>query len=252
MRILGITESLNRLRSALDVSSKVYYVRFGDGELLLMNDDIRQTKGNQQKNSEVLRDELYESLNINDPLYLRAVGGSYPQEPGMVAGLFAPFEYRDKLDAILEYYLEENMSEFFNPVLFHYLGVFQPKLLYNFINKYIRNQSKMFVGGCSKEAMERFLGPIDVHVKIPSLNSYATINLWWKEIEERIHDVKVVVLAAGQSSRVIAKRLWNINAGVHCIDIGSIVDPIDGKFDTRTCWKMKGQEVMDYFYNDKG
>ena len=251
MKIMGIKESLIKLQQALDTYSKVYYVRFGDGDLRLIDGDIvREVTGNGQTNSKILRTELKESLNINDPLYLRATSGSYLIEPGMVDGLFAPFDNSKYLDDILNRQLDKNNipAEFLSPVLFHYLGVFQPKILRDFINNYVRPQSKMFVGGCDRSAMEHFFGKIKVYVETPATNSYASIDNWWGKIKSTHKDVNVIVLAAGYSSRVIAKRLWNIRANVHCIDIGSIVDPIAGKFDTRTCWKLKGREVRDYFY----
>lgn len=253
MKIAGIKESLVKLHQALDAHSKVYYVRFGDGDLRLMDNDIKEdskTRGNQQKNSEALRSELKESLNINDPSYLRAVSGSYPREPGMVDGLFVPFDNKKYLDNILkrQLYKENTPSIFLNPVLFHYLGVFKPKVLRDFINSYIRPQPKMFVGSCDRAAMESFLGKIKIYVETPAKNSYASIDSWWEGIENAYKDVKVIILASGQSSRVVTKRLWNIGAKVHCIDIGSVVDPVAGIFDTRTCWKLKGKEVRDYFY----
>lgn len=247
MKILGIEASLSKLQHTLDISSKAYFVRFGDGESLLMDGSLQQTKGNKQKNSVALRKELNESLNINDPLYLRAASGSYPLEPGMIPGLFAPFENRAELDRILEEQLGKDVDEFLNPVLFHYLGVFAPKALRMFIDRNIRHEPKMFVGSCSKEAMKHFFGQIDYYAETPEANSFASINSWWSEIAKQSANVHTIILATGQASRVVAKRLWNMHADVHCIDIGSIVDPVNGKFDTRTCWKLKGEEVQRYF-----
>ena len=249
MRIADTKESIDKLQHALDTYSKVYYVRFGDGETLLMNSDIKLTCGNRQENSEALRTELRESININDPLYLRAASGSYPLEPGMIDGLFAPFKNHEYLDNILNKQIDEgNRPELFlSHILFHYLGVFNQQILRDFINNYIRPYPKMFIGNCNKTPMEHFFGKIKVYVKTPTKNSYETIDSWWEEVKNTYEDVKVIILASGQSSRVIAKRLWAIDANVHCIDIGSIVDPVDSQFNTRTCWKIKGHDVYDYF-----
>jgi hypothetical protein len=249
MRIAGTKESLDKLQCVMDTHSKAYYTRFGDGDLLLMSNDIPRTKNNRQDNSAELRAELKESININDPLFLRAVSASYPLEPGMVDGLFAPFGNKEYLDTILDQFIDKiNQSELYlSHILFHYLGVFKPQVLTDFVNKYIRPYPKMFVGSCNKASMEGFFGDIKTYVETPAVNSYATIDNWWKEIEDSYEDVKVIILATGNTSRIIAKRLWNINANVHCIDIGSIVDPIDNKFDTRTCWKMAGKKVYNYF-----
>jgi len=247
MRIMGITESLIKLQDALDASKKAYYVRFGDGDSLMLNKSIKRDNRNKQENTRELRKELHESLNINEPFYLRAASGSYPIEPGMVDGLFAPFYNREDLDVILTQQLDEPTEELFNPILFHYLGVFAPKVLTAFIDRNIRHRSTMFIGSCSKEAMEKFFGKIKYYVETPSGNSYGAIQAFWPQVEKFSSDVDNIILATGQTSKVLAKRLWKINAEVHCIDIGSIVDPLDGKFNTRTCWKMKGREVRSYF-----
>ncbi len=118
MKIMGVNESLGRLQGLLDTHTKVYYVRFGDGDILLMSNSIKQTSGNKQKTSAGLRFDLLESFNIDNPLYLRAASGSYPTEPGMVVGLFAPFGNREQLDKILSEQLDKSVKEFFNPALF--------------------------------------------------------------------------------------------------------------------------------------
>lgn len=248
MRIMGIDESLKALCEALSVEEKVYYTRFGDGELLLIDEQIKSTKGNGQKTSVNIREELCESLNINDPLYMRALSGSYPKEPGMVDGLFAPFDNREHLDAIGQKYLIEAVEAFYNPVLFHYIGVFAPKVLADFIDLHIKNcRPLMFIGGSSKAAMERFFGPIDVYIQTPLTNSYASIRSWWPQVEQNCQDMSTIIISTGNTSRVCAKRLWKKDVQAHCLDIGSIVDPIDDRFDTRTCWKMEGKKIRNYF-----
>jgi len=246
MRILGVDDSLGSLELAMK-SKKAYYIRFGDGELLLLAQTIKMTKGNRQENSKELRSEINEAMNISDPFYLRAFSGAYPLEPGMCEGLFAPFGYRDDLDKIMFEYLRRQEPFFYNPVLFHYLGVFQPERLKRFIKENIRETKKMFVGCCSQKGMERLFGKIDYYVKTPSKNSYNYINDWWPDVRAHMYDVDTIILASGQSSAIVGKRLWKFEVEAHCIDFGSIVDPVDGVFDSRTCWKIKGKEVWEAF-----
>ena len=66
-------------------------------------------------------------------------------------------------------------------------------------------------------------------VETPGNNSYSSINEWWPEVEKNAHDVDVILPCSGMSSRVINKRLWNMGVNVKNLDIGSVVDAIDGK-----------------------
>jgi len=251
MKILTTSESLSQLESVLDSSPKAYYVRFGDVDILLTEDiEYKRPLGKDRiVSTPKLMLELREGLRIDDPLYMRGVSGIYETEPGMVDGLFASFSNKDDLNKILEQ--RTDTGTFFSPVLFHYLGVFKPMILRHFITKYIEDQPKMFIGCCSHENMEKFFGKIDIYIETPSTNSYGTIDEWWPEIEQNYKNIKVVLACTGQASRVIAKRLWNLDADVHCLDFGSIVDPIDNRFKTRTCWEMKGKEVNEFFIDSK-
>lgn len=249
MKILTTSESLYCLEAALVYSPKVSYVRFGDVDVLLTEgiDPGRPLGKNGTVQTPKLTEELRESLHIEDPYYMRGVSGVYETEPGMVDGLFAPFSNKDSLEKIL--YEQTASRVFFSPVLFHYLGVFRPEVLQHFIMAHIKYESKMFVGCCSKANMEKFFGKIDVYVETPITNSYGSIDEWWPQIDQNYEGVKVVLSCTGQASRVVAKRLWELDAIVHCFDFGSIVAAIDNDphHTKRTCWKMKGDEVRRFF-----
>jgi len=207
---------------------------------------------NQTRWSPELQQEMLDSIKINDPDYLKAFSLDYPLEPGMMQGLFAPFEEQDFIG---KQELEEKLNaiakpdELYNPVLFHYLAVFRTGAYRGFLDLYIRPKRKMFIGNCSKEQMEKMFGPIDFYIKTPAKSAYDSIDQWWPQVEKDIDKVDVVLPCAGQATRVIQKRLWHMGARVHSIDIGSVVDALDGQT-TRTWIKLKGWVVKHAFDPD--
>lgn len=242
MKIHDTTESLRALTKALDTSPGVFYTRFGDGDIYMMTG----RQGNNHRWSPQLQRELRESLNIRDEFYMKGLSLEYPAEPGMVEGLFAPHRTTPDLQRRINHVLNTGETEFYSPVLFHYLAVFKPDILRDFLDRYVRPFTKLFIGNCKKENMEKLFGKISHYVQVPRQNAYGSIREWWPKVEDCLDNVEVILPAAGYASRVIQKKLWNLGLPVHSIDFGSIVDAVDGQF-TRTWTKLKGPQVKEYF-----
>jgi hypothetical protein len=245
MKILSTTQTIEALSKALTFNKKAYFPRFGDGDFLLisgLNKTLIVNAGaNHQEYSPELQEELYDSIRISDPLYMKAVALEWKEEPGMIKGLFAPSNVEENVKTKIVEALDD--STYFNPIAFHYLSLFNPKVLKKFIKQHIFYQKKMFIGSASKENMEKFLGKINVYVETPKRNSYNSIDEWYGKILEYLDGIELIITCTGFASRVITKRLWNKNVVAHVIDLGSIVDPMDNNFQTRTCWRLKGKEV---------
>ena len=248
-QVHNTTKSLRILKKAMRSSDRVFYTRFGDGDIFLMNDRAGSegTVGNNRTVwSQTISNDLKESLNIQDPRFMKAVSLDYEKEKGMEKGLFAPFGNKADLIKMLGQMLDTDDTHFFNPVLFHYLACFKPQKLKNFFAEFVKPKKKLFIGNCDKANMELMFGPIDYYVKVPEKNAYAKIDQWWPEVLKVIDKVDVVLPCTGNATRVIQGRLWKMGAKVHSLDVGSIVDAMDGQT-TRTWLKMKGQEVRNAF-----
>ena len=243
-KVHNTTTSLKHLKRAMKSSDRVFYTRFGDGEICLMGDDKHADM--KARWSEGLRDELRESINIKDPNYLKAVSLDYECEKGMEPGIFAPFGNKDELIGRLNEVLKTGEKSFYQPVLFHYLACFKPQKLKNFISEFIRPKKKLFIGNCKKENMEKLFGPIDYYVEVPAQKSFDSIDEWWPKVLDCIDRVEVVLPCAGAPSNVVNARLWKMGVKVHSIDIGSVVDAMDGQV-TRTWLRLKGQEIRNFF-----
>jgi hypothetical protein len=133
---------------------------------------------------------------------------------------------------------------FESAIAFHYLSVFKQEKVIDFLNEFIRPKKKMFVGSIEKNAIEKLIGHVDYYVKIDGRNAYYSIDNWYNEVLENIDNCDVLIPAAGMATRVLNKRLWNLNKNIHSIDIGSVVDAVDDKL-TRTWIRKEGNKIKN-------
>ncbi len=236
----GCIESFDHLCARMDASEKVYFLRYGDGEVrAMMGEDCPWFK-----TSEGLVKELNESFVIDHPDYLLALGINMPFEPGMSKGVFAPYNDNDELEGfLLEKGLIKPDKTFENQIFFHYLSVFDSELMFNFFEKYIRPKRKVFIGCTPKDTAEKLYGHIDYYINIPPKNAYDSIDSWWPELLSSISSVDLVIPSAGAASNVIGKRLWELDKRVHVIDVGSIIDAVEGNT-TRKWIKLVGHRIQ--------
>ena len=233
-------ESFNYLKDKLDKHKKLYYTRFGDGEISLM-------MGNDTRNhhySKIYQKELIESFTILNQQYLIGLAVNYPKEKWMSYGVFAPFKSNSQSEEFLiKNNYNKNSDKYESFILFHYLSITKPKLLFNFFNEYIRPKKKMFIGSAKKDVAEKLYGKIDFYINTPPRFSYDTIDVWWPGVIASIDKVELVIPSAGAASNVIAKRLWMANKEIQLLDIGSLIDAIDKKI-SRTWIRLKGHKVQ--------
>lgn len=223
----------------MDSQRQVFYTRFGDGEVYTM---FGKNCLEHQYN-EKLGIGIRESFQIDHPRFLKAVGLNYQVEPGMVHGLFAPFIDNDELALQLEKNFAIPAGTLYEShVMFHYLAVFKPDVLNDFLNRYVRPRRKLFIGSTPREYAEKLYGPIQYYVSIPARDAYSRWDEWWPMVTSAVAKVDVVIPSAGVTSNVINLRLWEMGAEVHSLDIGSLVDAAMGK-SSRKWIRLMGHRV---------
>lgn len=243
--------SFESLTDALEHKPKVYFVRFGDGEVVaMMGKDHRN-----YRSSAGLISELKESFTIRDPDYMIGLSVNMPLEKGMSKGVFAPFSSNQHLASFIESEgLLNSTGIYESPILFHYLSVFYPERMYQFLERFVRPKKKMFIGCTEKKYAEMLYGNIHSYIPIPPRHAYDTIDQWWPSIENKLDSVDLVITSAGAASKVISKRLWFLEKKIHLLDIGSIIDAVEGKR-SRTWIRRVGhriQKVLPLHYRDNG
>jgi predicted O-methyltransferase YrrM len=241
IKVASVRESFNYLQNALLSSSKVFYTRFGDGvfEIIQKKDDASH------KFSHQLKSELEQALSMQHPDFIKAAVLGYPKEPGMKKRVFIegsvegswPQRY---IETVLKY---SDDKLYHNPILFHYLSVFKPALLRNFVKLFVRPKAKMFIGCCPKKDAEAFYGPIDFYIKTPEKQAYHFIDEWWPQVEKNAENVELVLPSAGLASKVISKRLWELKKNIQLIDIGSVNNILENR--NRPAWiKVIGLKTL--------
>ena len=231
------TETYQTICHLLDTNGKVYYSRFGDGDLFIM-------MGRNQANhdySEELAAELRASLIVEHPQFLKGLPVNFPKEKGMTKGLFERFYFNDELAEFVIKNIPVSFPVAFESSWFpNYYSVFKPNEMSLFLDKFVRSKKKMFIGSVPSEDIQKLFGKIDYYVQVPRRNAYSTIDNWWPEILKNIDSVEVVLPAAGMATRVIAKRLWDLNKEVHFLDFGSVIDAVSSFAPSRKWIKLKG------------
>lgn len=248
--ILNTTDSLKALCENMENHNRVFYSRYGDVDLyMMMGHDSAGREltiaygGNKTVFSEKLQKEMLNAFKINHPQYMIAMTGDYQVEEGMKRGVFAPFPDKKWIETSAN--LLAGRRDYYSHIIFHYLCVFKTRVFFDFIEKYVKPKKKLYIGSVPKEAAEKIVGHIDYHVSTPDETAYNSIDDWWKEVEQVIDKVEMVIPSAGQSSRVINGRLWDMGVNVQSMDIGSVFDVVY-RPTTRTWLREEGHRVLDF------
>ena len=242
-------ETYRTIDELLTKNKKLYYTRFGDGDLFIM----KGVHARNHRTEERLVNELHEAFTIKDPNYLIGLSVNYPCEKKMTKGVFIPFDMNDDLSLYLEKndLFKNDVYESF--IFFPYIAVFYPEMMFEFFEKHIRPKTKMFIGSTDKDTAEKLYGKIDYYVNTPGRFAYETIDEWWPQIENNADKVDLVIPSAGSASKVITKRLWYKNFNLQVLDVGSLIDAVDG-MKSRGWIRRKGhkvQKILPKQYRDK-
>jgi len=214
-------EIINRIKK-YKTGDKLYYVRYGDGDLIIMYPESEgQTIGraNQFHVTKKLQQELAASWNIEHEDYMLAAS----------LNLSSPFStdhgvhMHNKVIDLMQAGILKQRYQFYSHPTFESNFIFKPEKFIEFCNV-IHDKKKVWVNQFWHENVETILGNIEHHVQTPSINSYETVDEWYPDLLNVIDDVEVIILASGFSSRVLASRLWNAGINKIVLDIGSVVD----------------------------
>ena len=237
LRAKSTTETYQTLCRLLENEKKVYYTRFGDGDLFIM---MGRNQANHDYSKE-LAYELRESVQIDHPNFLKGLPVNFPREKWMTKGLFERFYFNDELAEFVISSFPSLIPVTFESSWFpNYYSVFKPVELSQFLDRYVRPKKKMFIGSVPVEDIQKLYGKIDYYIQVPRRNSYSEIDKWWPEVIKNIDSVEVVLPSAGMATRVISRRLWEMHKEIHCLDFGSVIDAVSSFTPSRKWIKLKG------------
>ena len=215
IKVLSAEETLKEIEF---LNKKMAYIRFGDGELQMM-EGWEGYKGNNY-NCDKLQDELLEAFQITDEDY--KIGIIYPYKDKKEREIFRNGNY-DYIGAILD---NSKRDKYLDSVALHYLSIVKPDIIKEFIKK-LNKKRIMLVGGEHLKEVNKFLD-IKYFVETPTTQSYYKIDEFYPEIIKNIKDIDIIVLGTGICSKVIQKRIWNEGHNVTTLDLGSFLDSLLG------------------------
>jgi len=213
--VLSVKESSEIILNKIKSKEIFTYVRFGDGDFIMMyKDTIGNIVGhsNRFKVTEKLQGELVESYNTDDENYLI----------GSTINDFSEHSTHNNIKVDKLTHLK-NKKEVLSYICLQETFLNDIGYFYDIV-KEMKQTSTMFVSNYNHDVLNNFYGDIKYHVKVPKQNSYENIDSWYQEIIKNIDNVDKIILSSGQSSRVIAKRLYESGYKKTIIDVGALSD----------------------------
>ena len=213
--LINRQDSIDILIKKLRDKEVFTFVRYGDGDYKMMYaESIGRIVGG---NNRILvtkrfRKELIDSYNIEDKNWLigSSVGDMSKRSTfkNIKLNKLPLLHQRDKLLAVgclMDSFIEDIER-------------------FKLFAKEMCKTSSMFVGCYNHSNLEAAYGSIKVYVQTPKQNSYSEIERIYKEVLTGLDKVDKIVLSAGQSSRIIAKRLYETSKEITIVDVGSVSD----------------------------
>jgi len=213
--LISRQDSIDILINKLKKKEIFTFVRYGDGDYKMMYaESIGRIVGGNNRFlvTKEFRKELIDSYNIEDKNWLigTSIGDISKRSTARNIKIdkLPALHQRDKLLAVgclMDSFIEDIER-------------------FKLFAKEMCKTSTMFVCNYNHSNLEKAYGEIKVFVETPKQNSYSDIENIYKEVLKGLDKVDKIVLSAGQSSRIIAKRLYETSKEITVIDVGSVSD----------------------------
>ncbi|KAF2513552.1 GT-D fold domain-containing glycosyltransferase [Flavobacterium foetidum] len=242
--IVSTTDTLDEVEASILTKQKGAYLRFGDGDVFLMNGMRDSYQTTDKKLSEEMKEvflmqgsHIYKCLAIHSDRFGYEEGmsaGNHKNEDKFALKLFT---------ACFVYFVG---CKIYSPVALHFTSTNNVARANSFL-KTLKSNTKIFVGNQSVnvDLKELLFGSKAVHVKTPEKDAYSEIDRIENEVLNLIatnDDFFVITIAMGCSGRPLMKRIWEKNHNVFLFDFGSLLDGISGN-NTRKWLKINNLDL---------
>lgn len=231
-------ETADQLEKLIKSGERFAFVRFGDGEILLM--DGWKGKERQHFNSPELQKEMQEAFSVADENFMMAMTGEREEDDTLIEspayrGLFGRFDpkHNKTVDDLIEKYKKRDTYWTVNTL--PYLAVYRPTRFVQLM-KALKNKKVAFVGPRHLMLNSNIKKAYNVSTWISAPAKQAYYELDHIEKNVRSVDADIVLIALGCASNILQKRLWK-DYKASTIDTGSISDALAGNFQKRG-WMM--------------
>jgi len=241
--VCGVAETCDKLKARFSKREATCFLRFGDGDLILMNGQENESL---HDNSPELQKELTEAFTHNEEGYFVSSVAGQINEGRMQKGLFAAPEYSEQLLEIVNRFRPDETLD--NANALGYMSVFEPDWFVDFLRASVHGRKVLFVGGkdlCTSGLVRRVFN-VQTFFPLPMSNAYYEIQNRVDEIKELTKTHDMIICAAGMATRVLAKRLWTQGFRTDFIDIGSIADALAGITSRSWMRMISGDYISNY------
>ncbi|HEY3402523.1 MAG TPA: hypothetical protein VGK59_03990 [Ohtaekwangia sp.] len=213
IQLKGTHSSLEYIQQLFSQNKRAFYSRFdlADVNMILNRNasDHGVTPG--------LSKEVTETFQINHPLFVRVIA---------VSRTTSNISSRKMLELLAEKGGSSETIILENPVFQQFMSVFQPDQMREVLEEMTHHKRKLFIGSLPQQKAEELMGTVAHYIETPSSEAYTNINTWWPEVVKHIHDVEMVVVAAGDATHLINKRLWEMGVEIQSLDIDFLANTI--------------------------
>lgn len=247
--IISPKETLNEIKANIEENKNGAYIRFGDGDIFLINNKNKHRNQNissaiSQEMKDVIsmkNNGLMKSLAIHSDKYGMEIlmkPGSH-ERPNWEADYFINKTYK--------YFLGEKI---YSPVSLHYQLLNDKSDIIDCIG-IIKNQKPIFVGSEKNDdnILSNVFG-VESFVKTPHRNAYSDIDDIEIELKNNLNKdgFNLVLLSCGPIAKILIKRILNSNEyNVFMLDLGSVVDVFHGRKDWT--WFAESGVSEDYIHS---
>lgn len=226
-----IEQTSNYLDTLVNEGTPFYFIRFGDGDLTLIQGAPNEQR---HRNSVKLRQELRESLTIFDLNYVvSSTAGSFEDGSGSYFWLKRRVQ-QQLLDGQLKHVwklLRGNPDEGYHALIFQYAFEHKLEWFVKFIDSFFYGRKVLLIAGdplCNNKLIEKMFN-VTHTVSFPGVeNAYYTLDHKMEEILDKLQYCDIILPVIGLATRVLAKRLWKDHdiRNKSLIDLGVTMDAL--------------------------
>lgn len=249
-------ETMNKVLEIIETKIKGAYLRFGDGDLNIM--EMKDDSYN--KCNVIFSQELKESISVNDGNYLVGINlicNKYGLlEPGMFPGNHEwPEQICDVFYNKISTIIGRKFNNFYSQIALNYLITMKQKeaieILYR-LKTMCHQNNVIFIGNSNinKEIISLYFGNCS-YIECKAKNSYDDINIVEKKLINELNNDKynIVICCMGVATRVLIKRIWNTDiSNYFLLDFGSIIDALSG-IDSRAYISLSNFNALNFNTN---
>jgi len=212
-------QTIAELRKRFISGEPFSFTRFGDADLFFMDDPNFKLNRRHDPHPQ-MSVELQQAFKIDDTAYMIAC----------VAGGNVFGKYEKKLIEIASEYHSDRT--YYSAICIHELYVADPDKFIDFVKTCFHGKKVAMVGGKAvcEDPLVRKVFNISECVPLTDRNAYVHLKGNMGKIKRLAAESDVLISALGQTTRVLAKRLWqNDYRDIQYFDVGSTVDALAGR-----------------------